>query len=610
MARIELTPDGAQLARGLLEAFAPPPNLTVAQWAEQSRVIAIGNAEPGAWSNDRAPYLREIMEAMTDYTVHTLVVAGAAQSGKTAAAENLVGYASCCDPCTILWATPNDASAEAAALRSDAMIAATPDMRERFGTRSARSQTNNTGLKQFTGGRLVFGSAGSPTSLASHPVRVVVGDEIDRWPVSLRKEGDPVAIIRARTTTFSRGKALFLSSPTQEGASRIEALAAEGYAREWNWRCDCGHEFVLQWDAVQFPPSEPARAVYVTGCCGQAMGDAERWRAMARGRWVPTREGQPGVRSYRVRGLSSPWLRLALLASEFEQARGNVRKLAPFFNLRIGVAHEARGESTDAEIVRELAENYPVHVVPADAALLVGAVDVQGGWCAVLIAAVGDGDELWCLQFHEVMGDIKNPATRARIEEVLAQEFRHPSGDTMRVEVTACDAGYETTTVLDWSQRQRVQGRRFFATKGLAGWKRGIVERGADTHGSLARFFLIGIDQDKEQVMAGLAQAEPGPGKIHTRTEFPEHFWQWATAEELVTTETAGGVKREWAKKRGARCNEVLDLLVLCLAAPHLHKGIDIPARLERLRTTGSLRPKQASMAELAERAAALTKAA
>lgn len=181
--------DARQFAARLLEAFAPPPETSVAEWAADYRILPIGNAEPGRWRNDRAPYLAEIMEAATDDSVRTLVVAGAAQSGKTAMAENIVGHAAHLDPCTIVWATPNDASAETASLRFDAMIAETPVLRDAFGTRSARSRTNNVGMKTFTGGRLVFASAGSPSSLASHPARLVVGDEIDRWPASLRKEG-------------------------------------------------------------------------------------------------------------------------------------------------------------------------------------------------------------------------------------------------------------------------------------------------------------------------------------------------------------------------------------------------------------------------------------
>ncbi len=608
----ELSEGGAELARAVLRAFAPPESISVAEWAERERVIPVGNAEPGKWRTDRAPYLREIMEAVTDTTVHTIAIVGAAQSGKTAAAENVVGHAACTDPCTLLWATPNDASAEAASLRFDAMIAATPAMRQRFGARSARSQTNNVGLKSFLGGRLVFGSAGSPTSLASHPARIVIGDEIDRWPVALRKEGDPVSLIRARTTTFSRGRAIFLSSPTQENASRIEALADEGDLREWMWKCDgCGSEFVPEWEHVQWAPGSPELANYVAPCCGSVMDDAARWRAMERGRWVPTRQGQPGVRSFRIRGLSSPWLRLGLLASEFEQARGNPRKIGPFYNLRLGLSYAAEhGDGVDAETVKALAEDYSGDALPEGAALIVAGVDVQGGWLAVAIAAIGDADEMWLLQWHQIDGDVKDPATRAKVEDLIyGQRFRHRSGAVLEVEAVAVDSGFETQTILEWSQHQRAKGRRFLATKGVPGWRRAIWERGGDIARSMARFFIVGIDQAKQQVMAGLAMADVGPGKVHTPRYIERHaphFWQWATAEQLVTTETAGAAVKKWRLKRSERRNEALDCIVLCLAVAH-SSDFGIARRLERLHTTGSIRAPQPTMKDLAARAAALS---
>ena len=94
MARVELTADGAALARQLLEGFAPPADVKVSEWAAAHRIIPRGNAEPGRWSNDRAPYLTEVADCTNDDSVHTVVIAGCSQSGKTAGCgENVVGWA-------------------------------------------------------------------------------------------------------------------------------------------------------------------------------------------------------------------------------------------------------------------------------------------------------------------------------------------------------------------------------------------------------------------------------------------------------------------------------------------------------------------------------------
>lgn len=45
----------------------PPPELTLSQWADRYRMLsAESSAEPGRWHTDKAPYQREIMDAIGD----------------------------------------------------------------------------------------------------------------------------------------------------------------------------------------------------------------------------------------------------------------------------------------------------------------------------------------------------------------------------------------------------------------------------------------------------------------------------------------------------------------------------------------------------------------
>ncbi len=612
MARVELrlSPEAAKLARLLIDAFAPPSSVTVSEWSAEHRVIPRGNAEPGRWSNDRAPYLVEPFDAIHEDDVHTIVIAGCSQSGKTEAATNVVGWAVCNDPCTTIWATPSDTGAMTAASRFDAAIDATPELRKRFGSRTARSTINNASMKEFMGGKLVIVSAGSPSSLASHPARLVIADEVDRFPIALRREGDPIGLLRARGTTFARRKFIAMSSPTQVGASRIEALFDEGDRREWFWLCACGGHFLPDWESVAWTPGQPHTAHLVAPCCGVIMSDRERWEAMSRGEWRSTAEGTKGVRSYRFRGLSSPWLTLELLAREFETAGKSPTKLAPFYNTRLGLPFEAdQGEGADADAVKAMAEAYGGERCPRDASLITCGIDVQAGWLAVLIVAWGMGDEAWALQWHEVQGEARDPRTWEDVAALLEQRFSYGRGVDVPVEAVAIDSGYETQHVVEFCMKHRARGRGWFPTKGVAGPGRPLWTRGGDVARSLAKHFLVGVDGGKSQILAGLAQAEGGAGKIHTRTEFPEHFWTWATNEELVQKETIGGVKTEWRLKKGQRRNEVLDCFVLALAARY-SAGFAIAERLARLQAGGSIRAPLPSMAEIAAQMGRLTTAA
>ena len=71
--------------------MAPPPNLTVSQWADTHRQLSSeASAEPGRWNTDRAPYQREIMDVIGDPQVETVVIMSSAQIGKTEIINNII----------------------------------------------------------------------------------------------------------------------------------------------------------------------------------------------------------------------------------------------------------------------------------------------------------------------------------------------------------------------------------------------------------------------------------------------------------------------------------------------------------------------------------------
>ena len=59
-----------RLFKRLLGAYATPPEMTVSQWADEYRVLSPeASAERGRWRTDRAPYQREILDAVGDARV-------------------------------------------------------------------------------------------------------------------------------------------------------------------------------------------------------------------------------------------------------------------------------------------------------------------------------------------------------------------------------------------------------------------------------------------------------------------------------------------------------------------------------------------------------------
>ena len=81
------------------------------------------------------------------------------------------------------------------------MLRDTPCLRGLVDNRS-RMSGNTILLKNYPGGYLVIVGANSPASLASRPIKVLLADEIDRYPASAGTEGDPLSLAEKRQTTF------------------------------------------------------------------------------------------------------------------------------------------------------------------------------------------------------------------------------------------------------------------------------------------------------------------------------------------------------------------------------------------------------------------------
>lgn len=93
---------------------APPPNLTISQWADSYRYLSSeSSAEPGKWHTDRAPYQREMMDAMCDPRAEMVVIMSSAQIGKTEIVNNVIGFHIQLDPAPILLLQPTLEMAEA-----------------------------------------------------------------------------------------------------------------------------------------------------------------------------------------------------------------------------------------------------------------------------------------------------------------------------------------------------------------------------------------------------------------------------------------------------------------------------------------------------------------
>src|SRR5581483_7864962 len=238
----------------VLSVLEPPPALTVSQWADAHRRLPIGaSAEPGPWRTAREPFQRGIMDAAHE-GADTIVLMKSAQVGATECLLNLIGYFLAHDPAPILLIEPTEGLVKRIAKRRLwPMLSATPAITVRIAPRQGRRASSALLQVLFPGGSLTLVGANSATPLASDPIRIVLADEIDKYPATLGDEGDPLALGLARTKRFWNRLHVLTSTPTRMGASRIEREYLASDQRRYFVPCPrCGEPFVLAWRHVHW----------------------------------------------------------------------------------------------------------------------------------------------------------------------------------------------------------------------------------------------------------------------------------------------------------------------------------------------------------------------
>ena len=195
---------------------------------------------------------------------------GAAQMLKTSVLVNFLGYIADVDPGPVLVVEPR--SEDAKALSKDRvapMFRNTPCLKGKLAAVKSRDSNNTALHKVFTNGsgHITFTGAISPSGLVMRPIRYLLLDEVDRYPLSAGSEGDPVSLALQRTGEFDHNKKVIMcSTPTVDGESRIQAAWNTSDQREYFVPCPlCNHFQILVFSdgtdgGLVWPEGEPEKA--------------------------------------------------------------------------------------------------------------------------------------------------------------------------------------------------------------------------------------------------------------------------------------------------------------------------------------------------------------
>ena len=585
--------------RSFWDGLRPDPLLTVSQWADQRRMLSPkASAEHGAWKTTRTPYLRRPMDDLSATTrVREVTLVFGSQMGKSEALNNWQGYVMDIAPGPSLFVQPTiDLAKRYSRTRIQPMIEATPSLREKVADPKSRDSGNTMLMKDFPGGQLILGGANAASGLASMPIQNLGGDEIDRWPIDVDEEGNPLEIVEARTRTFgSRKKHAWTSTPGRAGTSAIWRKWEDSSQNHLRLPCPhCGHRQTLEWDRMRWDEKDPGLPskltqppVLICEECGEGISeDAKAWwydpAVWSDDWWEPTFPERTHHQGYHCSALYAPlgWFSWDDAVVKHVKAQDNPALMQPFVNTVQALPYNNDGEAPDWEALYNRREGYEIGTVPDGVVFLTCGVDVQGDRLELEVVGWGPGMESWSADYQVLAGDTAHPAVWQELSKFVRSEFGRGDGQRLPIRMTAIDSGYRTEEVKRWVRTQA--GNRVIAIKGIENQtsvigtpsRVEVLRNGKPLRGGV-KIWPVGVSTAKSELYGWLRRRppeDPAEGLPHGWCHFPQYGQEWfqqLCAERLENTIDRRGYPRfEWVKTRPR--NEALDCRVYARAAAAL----------------------------------------
>lgn len=300
-------------------ALYVPQKIKPSAWAEKYRHL-VKTALPGPWRNDHAPYLRGIMDLANAPGVEELVIQKAAQMGVSEALRTLMGCWAHLDPEPMGLALPSKEKGREI-IENEILpffqreFARVPELRALLSPRLHDMKKGQ--IKLGNGFLMHLMWSGSPSSMASNPMKRALSDEADKFPPWAGNDADPLSLIGMRLRTYPDRIHVIDSTPTTNLGAIARRLLQAHYLLYYLVACPhCGlrqrllfgegGDYGVKWskgvrELYKAGKNEAAAALVLAegvfyqcaGCQGRI--DEREKRAMVReGKWGTSADGVRG----------------------------------------------------------------------------------------------------------------------------------------------------------------------------------------------------------------------------------------------------------------------------------------------------------------------------
>jgi phage terminase large subunit GpA-like protein len=579
------------------------------------------------------------MDAFNDPSIRRVIGMFSAQTTKTTIIENVVGYHAHHDPCPIMVVQPQLDIGEAFSKdRISPMIRDTPALKRRFASAGSKSSGDTLLHKKFPGGHLTIAGANSANSLASRPIRILIGDEAAKWKAN--DKGSPFRQSAARVKGFWNSKIGYFSTPTDAGKdNEFNQIWDESDKRLFLVPCpECEARIVLAFDdapgslptdsdvprgVLRWQEGTPTKtddgrnirradsAWFECLSCGCHLSDVARYRAVRKGEWLATSEFHGTAGFWGWQGIS-PFSSALDIANEWLGALGSLAALKSVKNETLGLPFTEAGEAHDWKRLFDRRDQaYELGAVPRGALILTTGVDVQQDRLEVHVVGWGRRRQCWLVDYIVIPGDVFRPEVWAELTvRTLGAVYSNEDGADFTTRRLAIDSGFATSQVYEWARQHRfgvvsvVKGGPESQTAIVAAESPAEITVNGRRMNAGVKIQNINVSRLKEDLYGRLGLPLPN---IEKGEEYPDGFFHFCalpdteeycrqlTAEQRMTRITKSKTERVWEKTRPR--NEALDTWNYAAAA-RIMIGVDRYKDAQWSALEAQLAPREAPAAD------------
>ena len=540
-----------------LKVLKPPEKLTVSEWADKYRILSeLDSASPGKWRTSKTPYLQKVMDCFNDTAVHDITFCAGSQLGKTAAEQNMIGYAITQDPGPMMIVYPTEKLAKfTSEKRLQPMFTLTPSINDKFRLRESKDLELT-----FDGMYIALVGANSPSDLSSRPVRYIFFDEIDKFPAWSGSEASPLELAEERTKTFYNAKKVKVSTPTLESGYIWQGwLNADVQYRYYVPCPHCGEMQQLEFKQIKWPEEADINlardsAWYECKFCHERIDNRQKTQMLRDGEWRAEKKqsGKAHKVAFHLSSLYSPWLTFGDVAAKFLSSRDTPSLLMNFINSWLAEPWVDKSSRMQSDVVMEKQLPYDRGHVPADAQLITCGVDVQLDHFWYSVRAWGPHLTSWLVDYGRL-------ETWTDVETVINRDYPDVNGVVRNINLACVDSGYNTDEVYEFcAQHMDVTvPSKGSATALKSRYNVTVIDR---VKGFGMRLYTFDPNQLKSFIASRMSIDPGSQGSWNVYRDIDREYCDQICAEQLVEKkDKKGRITTSWEKISSHAANHLLD---------------------------------------------------